>query len=147
MSKIIEFEDQPAPEAEPKDEGEDKTEARFARLEKAVMKLAEVMEKMQEEPAPAPEPAPAAEPEPAPAAEPEPEPKDEVAEEIKELTKKLQTMSKKVEQLETAPARITNPAHTDNTNDRINQFLSEVTGGEMLVYCEKKGIPWGQKGD
>lgn len=152
MSKdFIEFDEgQPAPEAEPKPEAEkegekaDEVEARLARIEKALMGVVKVIKKLQEDAEVKPE----AEPEKEGEVEPEAKPADE--EEVKEALKEMKTeyakLAKDFQELKSAPARVTlDTAGQDGTEKRVEKFLSNVTGAEMLVWAEKRGVKWGQK--
>lgn len=153
MSEFIEFDEgQPAPEAEPKpeDKPEEKpseVDARLARLERAVGKIVKAVEKLQEESEPAPEPAPAPKPAPAPApAEGEDKEAEEVKEALKKMTAEYQKLTKKVYELEHAPARLTQNVDVgEDADKRIEQFLEKVTGAEMLVWAESRDVAWGKR--
>jgi hypothetical protein len=62
-----------------------------------------------------------------------------------ELEKTIETLTKKIEELEKKPARISQTLTSEpSTEKKVQEFLNKVTGGEMLVYAEKKGLKWGQ---
>jgi hypothetical protein len=57
----------------------------------------------------------------------------------------LETMSKKLVELENKPARITQVLSENvDVDAKKNEFLKSITGGEMLVYAEKRDIKWGK---
>lgn len=58
--------------------------------------------------------------------------------------KKIETLTKKVEELEAKPARMTHNLSEDvDADKKAKEFLGKVTGGEMLVYAEKNHLKWG----
>jgi guanyl-specific ribonuclease Sa len=63
---------------------------------------------------------------------------------VEKMSKELETMGKKLEELESKPARISQPLSSDvNVDQRAKELLNSISGGEALVYAEKKGITWG----
>ena len=69
----------------------------------------------------------------------------ETVKEDNSLKNSVISLTKKVEELESKPARITQTL-SENTDPgkKVKEFLNQVSGGEMLVYAEKKGIKWGK---
>lgn len=68
---------------------------------------------------------------------------------VAEMQKQVDAVSKKIEELEAKPARITQSLGEQiDTDKKVSEFAKSITGGEMLVYAEKKGLKWGNpKGD
>jgi hypothetical protein len=57
----------------------------------------------------------------------------------------IETLGKKLAEMENKPARITQALSEDiNPDAKVKEFLKTVTGGEMLVYAEKNDIKWGK---
>ena len=58
-------------------------------------------------------------------------------------------MSKRFEKLENIPNRISQTTTPQkDPNEELNKLKAELSGGEALIWAEKKGIKWGQnKGD
>ena len=143
MSKdIIEFDEsnQPAPET---DENETAVkvekklsdyDARFSKIESALTKISKSIEALQ-------------------SAEDDEEDEDvdeesdeELKSALKSLTDGMEKLSKKVSELESIPQRLTsNVENQSKVDDKVKEFLSKVTGGEVLVYAEKNNIAWGNK--
>jgi len=147
MSKeFIEFdEEQPAPETEltePKvAKVSNEVEARLAKVEKAVFQIMKYLKELQKD------------------AEEEAEVESEEekaeegdAEEMKEalesMKKEYEKLSKEVKELKDIPVRLTSPILEDldgGLKKKQEEFLSKVSGAEILVWAEHRGVPWGQK--
>ena len=146
MAEEIEFESPTSEESKKIENLESKVtalETKIAELLSAVSEIGKKVEaKLEEE---AEKPAEEPKPEEKPAEEPKEEDK-ETKEAVEKMSKQLDTMTKKLEELESKPARITQALEADvNPDKKVEEFLNKVTGGEALVYAEKKGIKWGNK--
>jgi predicted nucleic acid-binding Zn-ribbon protein len=139
MENEIEFPENLQEEETPKEDSELKElKARLSKMESSLTQLMEKIDKfnakLQETPEEKPEEKTEAKTE---------EPK--VDEEKAEMAKKIDDLTKKLEELEKEPVRLTQPTSDSNidTNERVKAFTNQVTGGEMLVYAEKNGKKWG----
>jgi len=61
------------------------------------------------------------------------------------LKDSVTSLTKKVEELESKPARITQTLSEETPETKVKEFLGQVTGADALVWAEKKGIKWGAK--
>jgi len=116
----------------PYEEDAEKLKARLENLEAQVAKILEILEQLKKEE------------EKTETKELKEEEEDVLKKAILDLKRQYEAMSKKIEKLEKTPVRLTKASGEADTNKRIEQFLSQVTGGEILVWAEKKGIKWGQ---
>jgi len=157
--EVIEFEEAPAPEETTEETSEEmkkkkkkypypyeeasELEARLDNLEAKLNQIFEFIEELKKKKYPYPE-------EEAKKKKKYPYPYEEkqsdaVTQAIMEIKKQYESMSKRLDKLENTPARVTSNLSADTkVEDRVKQFLSNVTAGEVLVWAEKKGIKWGQ---
>ena len=150
MSEEISFEDETdtkkdeAPKAE---EALADVNKRLEALEKRVSGVLSFIEKMQKKQTlqDEAEAKKTAEAETPPVAEEVKEEVAEVKESVEDVKKETEELKKQIKALEDKPARITESlSQSDNADKRIQQFLSGVTGGEVLVWAEKTNKKWGR---
>jgi septal ring factor EnvC (AmiA/AmiB activator) len=64
---------------------------------------------------------------------------------VTNVDKKVETLAKKVEELEAKPARMTQTLSEQvDAEKRAKEIASSINGAEMLVYAEKNHIRWGK---
>lgn len=133
-NKEIEFETPAEIETKPaEDKKLEGLESRMNKMETSVTQILSAVEEMKKISAKLSE------------VKPEPVKEDNALKEsVTNVDKKVETLAKKVEELEAKPARITQTLSEQvDTDKKVKEFLEQVSGGEMLVYAEKKGIKWG----
>ena len=65
-----------------------------------------------------------------------------------EMNKEISEMKKKIEELANTPARMTQViSSSDNRFEELAKKWNTLSAGEMIAYCEHRGISWGNKGE